>query len=314
MNNKEAKYIDKVEIEGLFGRYNVNWKLHSDVNILVGENGTGKSSILKCIINMIRLIIHQFKTKTISEVLIFDAFSLIKLDFDNGKSKKLIKNMNDNLEATFKFDFDDNKETKEKKDDNQSKGFLVYFINTFDSEIFIERLKRKEELKTNLDALLDGSIDDYVEYQLNLNKKIVRDKQDPIKVFEKLELFNKTVNRLFSNTNKYIDQDENRIVFNYNDKSKIYPYQLSSGEKQLLIILLTVLCQDEKPSILLMDEPEISLHLSWQYELIEIIRTLNPNCQVIIVTHSPSIFNDGLRDKVFWIEDILKPIKEKHND
>jgi predicted ATPase len=85
---------------------------------------------------------------------------------------------------------------------------------------------------------------------------------------------------------------------------------LSTGEKQLLIILLTVLCQDKKPSILLLDEPEMSLHLRWQYELIEIIRTLNPNCQIIAAVHSPSLFNDGWRNKVFWTngeKGILKP-------
>ena len=48
MENKEAaKYIECIEIKGLWGRYDVDWQLHSDVNILVGENGTGKTTILK---------------------------------------------------------------------------------------------------------------------------------------------------------------------------------------------------------------------------------------------------------------------------
>ena len=42
MENKEAaKYIERIEIKGLWGRYDVDWELKSDVNILVGENGTG---------------------------------------------------------------------------------------------------------------------------------------------------------------------------------------------------------------------------------------------------------------------------------
>ena len=96
-----------------------------------------------------------------------------------------------------------------------------------------------------------------------------------------------------------------------NTGKKLNIFELSSGEKQLLLILLTVLCQDEKPSILLMDEPEISLHLRWQYELIEIIRTLNPNCQVIIATHSPSIYGKGWRDKVFFMNQIITQLTEQ---
>ena len=56
--------------------------------------------------------------------------------------------------------------------------------------------------------------------------------------------------------------------------------------------------QDNQPYILLMDEPEISLHLSWQVDLIDHIRKLNENCQVIIATHSPSIVQKGWNDKV----------------
>jgi DNA repair exonuclease SbcCD ATPase subunit len=46
MKKKEVNYIKQLEIKGLWGLYNVNLKLKSDVNIIVGENGTGKSTIL----------------------------------------------------------------------------------------------------------------------------------------------------------------------------------------------------------------------------------------------------------------------------
>ena len=85
-------------------------------------------------------------------------------------------------------------------------------------------------------------------------------------------------------------------------------YKLSSGEKQLLIILLRVFLMEEQPYILLMDEPEISLHIEWQYRLFEEIRNLNPNCQIITSTHSPSLFGDGWGDKLFYIEDMVRVI------
>ena len=54
-----------------------------------------------------------------------------------------------------------------------------------------------------------------------------------------------------------------------------------------------------------MDEPEISLHLEWQEKLISEIMKLSPDCQLIIVTHSPAIVMNGCMDSYIDIDDIL---------
>ena len=64
---------------------------------------------------------------------------------------------------------------------------------------------------------------------------------------------------------------------------------LSSGEKQLLILLIEALLQRESNCIFLADEPEISLHIEWQREIISSVLSLNPNAQIIVATHSPEI-------------------------
>ena len=84
----------------------------------------------------------------------------------------------------------------------------------------------------------------------------------------------------------------------------LFPYQLSSGEKQILAILLTVLVQDGKPYVLFMDEPEVSLHVDWQKKLIALIMSLNPNVQIILSTHSPAVIMDGWIDKVTEVDEI----------
>lgn len=81
-------------------------------------------------------------------------------------------------------------------------------------------------------------------------------------------------------------------------------HQLSSGEKQMLLILLTVLLQDSLPYVLFMDEPEVSLHMEWQKSLIDNILRLNPNIQIILTTHSPAIIMNGWVDKVTEVNDI----------
>lgn len=86
---------------------------------------------------------------------------------------------------------------------------------------------------------------------------------------------------------------------------------LSSGEKQILLILLRVFLLDGKSGYVLIDEPENSLDISWQFELINILVKLNPNAQYFITTHSPSIFGKGWGDKIIYMEDITTPVNTK---
>ena len=53
-----------------------------------------------------------------------------------------------------------------------------------------------------------------------------------------------------------------------------------------------------------LDEPEVSLHISWQRQIIDVIQKLNPQTQLFITSHSPSIFSSGWGDKVVYFEDI----------
>ena len=75
-------------------------------------------------------------------------------------------------------------------------------------------------------------------------------------------------------------------------------------EKQILLILLTVLVQDFEHYVLFMDEPEASLHIEWQQKLISTIRELNPNVQLILTTHSPAVIMEGWLDTVTEVSDI----------
>lgn len=62
---------------------------------------------------------------------------------------------------------------------------------------------------------------------------------------------------------------------------------LSSGEQHALRILMDAI--RVKESALIIDEPEISLHIDWQSSLLESISRLNPDCQLVVATHSPEI-------------------------
>lgn len=72
---------------------------------------------------------------------------------------------------------------------------------------------------------------------------------------------------------------------------------LSSGEKQLL--RLFVECRAAGADTIIIDEPELSMHVDWQHFLLEYMRTVNPDAQIIVATHSPEIMARVSDDKVF---------------
>lgn len=72
---------------------------------------------------------------------------------------------------------------------------------------------------------------------------------------------------------------------------------LSSGEKQALWIFIGTLLAEE--CALLIDEPEISMHIDWQEKLLSGMQQLNPNAQIIVATHSPGIMAEIPDDKIF---------------
>lgn len=183
----------------------------------------------------------------------------------------------------------------------------VDYISTFDIKD-----KDTNTRETLLDKRLNQLQSDYGYYLNGLLKNLTGNlkvqgnvtKEDFDKIYVRKNLFISLVNEAFKETGKVIDNDADKLRFFIDDKTTIGADNLSSGEKQLLIILLTTLLEDGQEYILLMDEPEISLHISWQYQLLNWILQLNPNVQIILTTHSPMIFSDGWGDKAIHMEDI----------
>lgn len=132
------------------------------------------------------------------------------------------------------------------------------------------------------------------------------DKQTEMKA--RIEKFCSTINNLFHETDKRIEIEGNK--FNVVSNGQTLPVDaLSSGEKQILLILLRVFLLDGKESYVLLDEPENSLDISWQYELVNTLVRFNPNAQFFITTHSPSIFGAGWGDKIIYMEDVTTPVE-----
>ena len=119
------------------------------------------------------------------------------------------------------------------------------------------------------------------------------------KIKQKLELFLDIINSYTSFSNKILKIDYKKgLVFeakeSHSENKHYIPLAaLSSGEKHDFIMFYELIFNSGENSVFLIDEPEISLHVAWQMEFINILQkicSLN-GMQAIIATHSPDIVN-----------------------
>lgn len=116
--------------------------------------------------------------------------------------------------------------------------------------------------------------------------------------------FIEMLNSLIDNK-KFSVNPANELVATLREKVDLPLVKLSSGEKQLLIMLGEALLQNASTCLYIADEPELSLHVDWQESLVTNILELNPNAQIIFATHSPDIvgtYDSHIKD----VADLLK--------
>ncbi|MBO4729983.1 MAG: AAA family ATPase [Bacteroidaceae bacterium] len=273
-----ANHIEQIEIDSLWsGRRHIRWQLRPDVNILSGVNGMGKTTILNRLVNELKAMKEAVPSTSLRE--------------PRSTSVKVTLAPHEATEVRFDV------------------------VRSFDNTMIPTSLAAKITdgiIRSELDWHLYELQRRYLDYQVNIGNQMIEiltrggadAQQEAMQASRAKTDFHDTIDSLFSETMKTIDRTSNELVFlQYGER--LSPYRLSSGEKQMLIILLTVLLQNNQPYVLLMDEPEASLHVEWQQRLVGIIRNMNPNAQIILTTHSPALIMDGWLDAVTEVSDIV---------
>ncbi|MBR1409590.1 MAG: AAA family ATPase [Prevotella sp.] len=274
---KYADYIKRIEIDSLWsGKKHIVWNLDRRVNILSGMNGVGKSTILNKVVKGLAAG-GEFPSHMLKGV-------HLEVEPEDAKWIRydMIRSLDSNLQQSLA----------------EGEGFLRQALSALAGvgggsllDIQLYNLQRK-----------------YLDYQVNIGNRIIEklqagDAEAAQLLSQKKTRFQDIVDELFRETGKKMIRTENELRFTQIGEV-LLPYQLSSGEKQILAILLTVLVEDNQPYVLFMDEPEVSLHLEWQKRLVDLCLELNPNVQIILTTHSPAIVMNGWVDSVTEVSDI----------
>lgn len=263
----------------------------SDLIIIAGTNGSGKTNLLESIYNF--FLNGQFNPQ-----------STIEWEFTILEEETRKKYPNDSIFFSHLFDF---QYWKAKPNvfvkDLNSLPKIIYLpvqINFNEIPKATPGYKYSYSILNKLDTNIIMQISSYLSTKVTLAlkkhgdltysnavKSVIYEVND---IFKILELDVKMIG---------FSEDEKDLPLFANSLNEFFDInKLSSGEKQLFLRILSLKMIEADNSIILIDEPEISLHPKWQQKIVKIYEKIGLNNQIIIATHSPNIIGSVTNDKI----------------
>jgi predicted ATP-binding protein involved in virulence len=178
------------------------------------------------------------------------------------------------------------------------------FSNMAKEEILAKLAKLKTKRQNLVDAGLLDETKESIEIQSDIEETkldaltlYVNDVEEKLSVFDttaaKIELFKRIIGSRFLFKKMTINKEDG-LIFTTVSGDRLSLSSLSSGEQHELVLLYSLLFKVSANSLILIDEPEISLHVYWQRQflrdLLEMARL--SNFDAIVATHSPQIINN----------------------
>lgn len=303
--NNESLNIKHLHIEGFWDQYTVDMPFTNDVNILTGNNGAGKTTILD--------IVYSLLGPNPREDIIRKKYRNAKLTLSNESSISIQRTAGE--ESIIQYTLYGQSVSHEEF----SKHILCMAVSNFDTylpklDVIRKLTEENPNIYTEMDMQLTRWISVYNQYMASISRRIEtllahgeKDMTQISRLYFYSRKMESLVNEFLSGAKVWDITNEGKIQFKLTDQNKIItPEQLSSGEKQLLSLLISTLVQEGQTGIVFWDEPEISLHIAWQQKLIRLLRTLNPNMQLIIATHSPNILYEGWEHRVINVKSTFR--------
>lgn len=309
--------IKKIEIKDYFGRGNFEWNLDPVVNILGGKNGSGKSSLFKlCYTLLSTERIDDELDKQFSSI-----FEKVIITFSNDWTMTWRRADADepysvDISGPKPLVFREATQICDNKGMNRifadiSSQLKIFIINSFEQHTAAAAQYERQPKSSPLDdpTMLDLMIKDQIDLRNKDFSKVMEDfvdspEEDEKKRAEYVKTYKKIYSSLAHFLQGYDEPFKSSFEFTKNGNPVGYEH-LSMGEKQILLLLLMVSNTNQMPCIFLMDEPDLSMHIDWKEILVKELHELNPNMQIILSTHAPSVIT-GWHDKVKEVNQLIK--------
>ena len=167
------------------------------------------------------------------------------------------------------------------------------------------RYDKQLNFRTKLDKLVSLNIEESLSlpnermesWQVALIKLYLEDGEEKLAPFqtivEKVELLKSIINEKFLAKTLEVTAGDGLVVRRINDNEEIPLEKLSSGEQHELIMVFNLLFDINEHSLVMIDEPEISLHVAWQTRFLDDVVKISEisGFSVLVATHSPEIIN-----------------------
>lgn len=320
--------IKEIKMEGLFDRHDLCWQLDPAVNILGGANGSGKSTILHALAFLLQSLNSDLEdNRAVHCEALFSSLSVTFLSGGILGVRRYLKSTRESLpvpekqgfgigkeriheQISFKVDF----KTPEPSHVMEIPTHVLY-INSSDQAVStVAQLVEKSGMRerpaiTVLDLLLERALNERNQLFTNrLSVAMQHDKDEDVRHFR--ELFGRFEEAVKELMPSYILQDTSSLLFSPvdDDNTRISYFRLSTGEKQLLYMLLSVCNTLGESTILLLDEADTGMHIDWKKRLLRELLKINPNMQIIAATHSPSLI-DGWYGNVREVSQLYTSFK-----
>ena len=223
----------------------------------------------------------------------------LRLDFDGAKPMAYI----DSIEVK-----DDKGETKKLEELQCLVQF--YLINSFEQHLnqAIQYWQRPKSIALDNPTMLDLMIYDQIYLRNSDFSETMEGFIDTPNKDEEMRKYTAFYKKVYSELNHFLDGYDDKISSTFEftkDGAKIGYGHLSMGEKQILLLLLMVGNTKQAPCVFFMDEPDLSMHIDWKEELVTRLHNMNPNMQIILSTHVPSVIT-GWMDCVNEVSQLIK--------
>ncbi|WP_144801696.1 AAA family ATPase [Curtobacterium sp. BH-2-1-1] len=178
--------------------------------------------------------------------------------------------------------------------------------NGLDAESIRERYNAQNSFRSRLGRVASVALDDALSlperqldnWELNLLNLYLDDAEDKLAPFEvllqKIELLEQIVNSRLLNKQLQVTDSDGLSVRRTGSGRPISLDSLSSGEQHEIIVMIDLLFNVPVGGVVLIDEPEISLHIAWQLAFIPDVKKIAQlaGFTFVVATHSPQIIND----------------------
>ncbi|WP_421729885.1 AAA family ATPase [Brevundimonas sp.] len=120
--------------------------------------------------------------------------------------------------------------------------------------------------------------------------------REELEVFYSIRRYEGIMNDFLGDSKKHLSfSDDGDLQISLPSDAEGTVHYLSSGERQLFVLITNLMFNNDnkQANVVIIDEPELSLHMKWQEMFVSSLQSANPQTQLILATHSPSIINSN---------------------